>query len=41
MLTSKELDEKYYMLAFGRDMEIGVGKDCHVWDRTGKNKVYL
>ncbi|HJK10274.1 MAG TPA: aspartate aminotransferase family protein, partial [Methanocorpusculum sp.] len=41
MPTSKELDEKYYMPAFGRDMEIVLGKDCHVWDSTGKKYLDL
>lgn len=41
MPTSKQLDAKYYMPAFGRDMEIIRGKECHVWDSTGKKYLDL
>ena len=41
MPTTKQLDEKYYMTAFGRNMEIVRGKDCHIWDSTGKKYLDL
>jgi acetylornithine/N-succinyldiaminopimelate aminotransferase len=41
MSPSKELDEKYYMPAFGRDMEIVRGKGSYVWDSTGKKYLDL
>lgn len=41
MPQSKQLDAKYYMPAFGRDMEIVRGKGCHLWDSTGKKYLDL
>lgn len=37
----KELDSKYYMPAFSREMMIVRGKGSHVWDSTGKKYLDL
>ncbi|MDV0444434.1 acetylornithine/succinylornithine family transaminase [Methanorbis rubei] len=41
MPTTKDLDAKYYMPAFGRNMEIVRGKGSHVWDSTGNKYLDL
>jgi len=35
-MTSKELEDKYFMKAFGRDLKIVKGSGSYVWDENGK-----
>ncbi|MBN1431703.1 MAG: acetylornithine transaminase [Methanomicrobiaceae archaeon] len=35
-MDSKELDSRYFMQAFGRDLKLVKGEGCYVWDDSGK-----
>ncbi|HJJ56107.1 MAG TPA: acetylornithine/succinylornithine family transaminase [Methanocorpusculum sp.] len=41
MLTFKQLDEKYYMPVFSRNIQIVRGNGCYVWDSTGNKYLDL
>ena len=40
-LSSQELEDRYFMKAFGRDLKIVKGSGCSVWDEDGKKYLDL